>query len=907
MLQQNIAPSLRQSMINEALDYHQNMNSVVFKRQARNLETYARESGRTDPSPKDVLVEGSIRQKVAEIGTQIQRLNQQLNYAGNTVAPAVGSGGRRGKVSKARRAARRNPTGLEIVPQEQPSIYTPGVHGAQREMEDWQQRHLVPLEQEEHEFQDPLEISDPSSSNPRVIQDLDIANYYRNHLRDVPVTTPYGSFNTSIVPYQSNLGAPEVGESSDEHSEGSEGEAEGEPGGFPFFSEGTVMPYVRPQQDYETPQTAEVTSSGTVGSPSFPQQVERRSIRIEPADEGSIGSRPSGIPSEFGQSDYSVPSSQQHGTLLPSRVGSFISEPNAPGPTITSSPSAVDSSKLNIAIDSSLAGIVASYNSLMDFIDLQQKQRSFNQQDEQLVSQLLKELVEPLKMLIANSAVAKQGTSRNLVDYTRIYNVISALINKITSSPPFFKVPPGILTEKIPIREDIIQAENYNPEKQANHAYLEGLVKKIQSEFDAVIRTSPKSPLEKEARELKLKELQAAYSKITKAGYRESSEILKDVSAHKELVKDKEFMQRSAQQQQEANEGKLQDYEDIEQRHQQVTEEVEDNLRRLQRINQKLEQDIGVIQDLHHDWEATGEQQQFYLHNLQQARSDEEAEGIEANIAHIRRIRDEIVREITDINQGISELDEMQRHIHQRLDGAAYVLEHTRLSEDSRNQLRQDLDMSIDLFEELAQREQDIRQSISSNFPKLSKLKPEVLKSIKKYHKGHVEKQAAEKEKRFRLNQQAKSKYKGEFPTFLGDGMPSRSSSEDSPKASSDGKKTGGHVHKKSADPFGDNSELAPYLTKYLRPSKHRQKVPEIASSSEESSGEEDGEPIRKKVGQGKKKLAKAVEDFEIIVSAPKADKGFLLAKKTPKRTGGKKKISKPVHETSPVQDLWFM
>ena len=77
MLQQNIAPSLRQSMINEALDYHQNMNSVVFKRQARNLETYARESGRTDPSPKDVLVEGSIRQKVAEIGTQIQRLNQR--------------------------------------------------------------------------------------------------------------------------------------------------------------------------------------------------------------------------------------------------------------------------------------------------------------------------------------------------------------------------------------------------------------------------------------------------------------------------------------------------------------------------------------------------------------------------------------------------------------------------------------------------------------------------------------------------------------------------------------------------------------------------------------------------------------------------------------------------------------
>lgn len=63
---------------------------------------------------------------------------------------------------------------------------------------------------------------------------------------------------------------------------------------------------------------------------------------------------------------------------------------------------------------------------------------------------------------------------------------------------------------------------------------------------------------------------------------------------------------------------------------------------------------------------------------------------------------------------------------------------------------------------------------------------------------------------------------------------------------------------------------------------------------------------IRDKVGTGKKKV-KAVDDFEIIVSAPKADKGFLLAKKTPKRTGGKKKISKPVLETKPVEDLWFM
>jgi hypothetical protein len=826
-------------MINEALDYHQNMNSVVFKRQARNLETYARESGRTDPSPKDVLVEGSIRQKIAEIGTQIQRLNQQLNYAGNTTAPVVGSGretsgGRRGKISKARRAARRNPTGEELVSYEEPNKYKPGVRGAQQDMEDWRQRNLVPLEQEEHEFEEEL----PAGSSDQGLQ-------------------------TSIVPYQSTLGAPTI----------------------------------------DIPQTSEVTISGSEAAPSFPQQVQRGIVE---SGSESDDDRLSGVPSQFGESDYSLVSSRSRGAIPPSRVGSFISEPNAPGPTITRSPSAVDSSKLNIAIDSSLAGIVASYNSLMDFIDLQQKQRSFNQQDEQLVSQLLKELVEPLKMLIANSAVAKQGVSRNLIDYTRIYNVISALINKITSSPPFFKVPPGILTEKIPIREDIIQAENYNPEKQANHEYLESLVTRIQSEFDAVIRTSPKSPLEKEARELKLKELQAAYSKITKAGYRQSSEILKDLSEHNELVKDTQFLQQAAQREKEINEEKREDYRDVVKREEYVTTEVEDNLRRLQSINQKLEEDTQLIQDHHHDYEASGEQLEYFLHLLQQAQSKEEAEHFESQVAHFRKVRDEILDEIRDIDRGIHELGEIQRDIHDKIDASTFLLEKTRLSEDTQNQLRRDLAESNNNLKDLAQREQDIRQLIQHDFPKISKLRPEVVTSIKNYHEEKLPKDQADKVKRTWLNQQVKSKYKGEFPTFLGDGKHSL------PKAFSEGKKSGGHVHKKSADPFGDNSELAPYLTKYLRPSKYRQKVPEIASSSDESSEGEDGEVIRDKVGTGKKKV-KAVEDFEIIVSAPKADKGFLIAKKTegsrgsPKRTGGKKKISKPVHETSPVQDLWFM
>jgi DNA gyrase/topoisomerase IV subunit A len=121
------------------------------------------------------------------------------------------------------------------------------------------------------------------------------------------------------------------------------------------------------------------------------------------------------------------------------------------------------------------------------------------------------------------------------------------------------------------------------------------------------------------------------------------------------------------------------------------------------------------------------------------------------------------------------------------------------------------------------------------------------------------------------------------------------------------GKGKGGHVHKESADKFGDNSELEPYLTKYLRPSKYRNHPEEELSSSEESSGSDSEGP--KKTGRGKKKVShrakKVIEDYEIIESQPKAEKGVLIEKKTraKKGLGGKK----PVHQARKESDLWFM
>ena len=124
----------------------------------------------------------------------------------------------------------------------------------------------------------------------------------------------------------------------------------------------------------------------------------------------------------------------------------------------------------------------------------------------------------------------------------------------------------------------------------------------------------------------------------------------------------------------------------------------------------------------------------------------------------------------------------------------------------------------------------------------------------------------------------------------------------------------GGHVHKTS-DPFGDNNELEPYLTKYLRPSKHRRNVQPIESSSDESSGSEEGEAhtVNKPIGGGPKGAKKEKEDYDIIISQPKVEAAVLIEKKKRGR-GRPSKASlaesqaiKPAHTTAKSADLWFM
>jgi hypothetical protein len=123
--------------------------------------------------------------------------------------------------------------------------------------------------------------------------------------------------------------------------------------------------------------------------------------------------------------------------------------------------------------------------------------------------------------------------------------------------------------------------------------------------------------------------------------------------------------------------------------------------------------------------------------------------------------------------------------------------------------------------------------------------------------------------------------------------------------------KVGGHVHQKHD--FGDYDELAPYLTKHLRPSKYRKNVPPIESSSEESSGEEgDGSDMEvndMRLGKGKGKNARRIrDDVNVISKLPVKEATMLVSKKGGRKRDILKPINKPaIKDSGADKDLWFM
>ena len=212
------------------------------------------------------------------------------------------------------------------------------------------------------------------------------------------------------------------------------------------------------------------------------------------------------------------------------------------------------------------------------------------------------------------------------------------------------------------------------------------------------------------------------------------------------------------------------------------------------------------------------------------------------------------------------------------------------------NQNVGDRSHALDVHKEHLQRFKPLRKAYKSKMATIQGLEAAQpkLEAKRDYFQGRVDEAFDKQAKRLvkMMPHRAKAKISMEGP--FGDGKP----------------KSGGvNPHKPSADPFGDNPELEPYLTKYLRPSKFRQvnDTPAIESSSDESSGEDEPKTVKRRGGKRGKKLR---EDFEIIEAQLHPDKAVLIEKKTRTKRIGRGKVietTKPAHTTAPSADLWFM
>ena len=855
-------PSLRQHMINEALDYHQNMNSVVFARTAQSVAFNNNPSGKTDPSQGDIMIDGTIKQKISDILSAIQKLNQSITYI--TPPPLSGS-------AKPKRGKKEN-------------------------MLDYIER--------VRQYNECLRVADDiiDEYNARTGQDIPhdlIRDDLASQVRDGYVNPTVENIKHLVF---KNRGEPQPPDRQTYREEGKT-EYPDIPAAYqqvPRLEPTGEFLYQRPERQEQTGETGDIVLYPQSERPPTEQRLRLEDYQPFPyvGPESRYGPLTTFTPQTASATTSS--SSPPPTGMLPTTASvthPSYSEPPAPGPLAVVSPSSELSSKIKIQIDTSLAGIVSSYNSLISFIELQQRQRLFKSREEQQTAEHLKELLSPLKLLIANSTALKNTNGvKGLQDYTRVYNVLSDLVRKIELSPPFFKVDPLLLTEDLPIRKDLLSLSDFDAAKRDNHEYLKSLSDKLYSATIQMQKFNPQSKLEQESRELKMKEINRIQSVLNSSGFKLSKDHISKLDEEISKIESDIDTLRTGEEASEAfTIGETQQRDRYAQ--------TQDAQRDLSNILRSLDDRTILINEERAEFDALAADVTAAKERFSQLKREAEMlkdiirttptmsahkiqviERYKQNVEESSALTDshrKLVREKTRVASRLNSMvtDQKQGIVIKRT-----LEEYIQGSEQERVRLGQELEH----YKELSER----ASKLGTTVQKLSDTRVQKILN-KVYHEKNIPLEEKELEKR-ELESITAQPESVSLPT--GYGKPRR---------------TGGHVHKASADPFGDNSELEPYLTKYLRPSKFRNEVPVIESSSSESSDGENDEPqkVPRPTG-GKRGKKKAVEDYEIIETSIHPDKAVLVEKKLKsKRIGSGKKLetTKPAHTMRPEQDLWFM
>lgn len=150
-------------------------------------------------------------------------------------------------------------------------------------------------------------------------------------------------------------------------------------------------------------------------------------------------------------------------------------------------------------VTDNITSILSEYNSLCDYIDLQGRQKPFSQSDISGIDALVKQLIDPLKTVISTAGSSMDKSSQeNLRQYTRIYNVVKAIIDAIGIGFPFQKVSVSLLTERAPLIKEYVESPTFfGPGSD----YLRNLIFDVQKQVDRVKNMPSMTQLQREAKE----------------------------------------------------------------------------------------------------------------------------------------------------------------------------------------------------------------------------------------------------------------------------------------------------------------------------------------------------------------------------------------------------------------------
>lgn len=503
-------------------------------------------------------------------------------------------------------------------------------------------------------------------------------------------------------------------------------------------------------------------------------------------------------------------------------------------------------------INDALTSILSSYNSLCDYIDVTNRQKRMSQKDVSNIDGLVKQLIDPLKTVLAmaSGGIVDRSDIESMQNYTRIYNVIKDIITKIQIGMPFQKADINLISSKVPIKEEYIEMASFDPFSKKNKSYLSNIYNKLAQEKSKLDRMPQDTKLEQEARSLLEKEFNRQMDKLKTAGY----------------VPDEDYEDFVIQKLQKEEEYGFNFEEKFSPEAFRYVEDIE------ARMNEaKTPQELASLYRTGRD----------YIDNYHKTLLSQLKYGLKDAPPEIREYIVTNARKTGGSPQYL--YDGLVQHA-KRLFLAKFGI---RQGFIKRN-YEKDFDAMNMKFRREVTRAMDERRTMPSRL-----VSEDERRYLEMYQKLSEELPTGER----RLIPKGRGKQHFQSSLDL--------QSKSKPKK-------GGHIHK--TKDFEDDAELEPYLTKHLRPSKYRNNVPPIESSSEESSGEEgegsDMEIDEMRLGKGRKKgtrkQRKQKEDIAIISSLPAPEAMIMVEKKkrAPRMVKGGRK---PVLESKMKEtDLWF-